>query len=326
MINYIPQKQLEEKLRTFVSQPVKSLTNYCDFHFGDDVVRFPIETSEGLVLESSFCQGYKEEKYLAALSAQVGCANQCKFCDLADFGLQKNLSSDELVEQLRLVLQGADKRGYNIYDRPVKATFVMGGDPLNNPYFPDAVSLLAEELPLQLKVSTLLSAAKSIKRNYSRLVEAAKDYPNIVQMQVSLNSTDEEYRQSLSLIPLAGFADVKEVGEIWKEQVPEARKIDLTFTVNKDTPLDPESIVDILSPELFAIRLRELVPTSRGESHGLKGVVDEQVSEASKRFRDSGYDLIPGSPGKLEWDFNLSPGEMIKLYSQIKTKQEVKQK
>lgn len=317
MIKYIAKDELDSKVRDFILKPSKTLDCYADFSFGDRLMKLPIETKDHLVFESTFCYGCGEEKYLAALSPQIGCMARCNFCELGDMGYKRNLTSEEISDQLRAVLSTAYKRGYNIFSRPLKATFVMGGEPLANPYLPEAISAFGDQIPLQLKISTLFPKNKSVNANYSELVEVVKDYPNIVQFQVSLNSTDQSYRQSLALIPLADFKTIRSAGERWHSIVPNPRKIDLTFTVNKDTPMEPSAIKDILPPDLFAIRLREWTPTQRGLNHKIEKVQAEKMAEIKAKFEDVGYMIIPGSPGNVEWRFKLAAGELLKIYNQM---------
>jgi len=312
-----------DQLQEFISKPARSLACYADFHFEDKLIRLPIETEYGEVIEATFCYGYQREKWLAALSTQVGCPSKCKFCELGENGLKRNLTSEEIVDQLRIALNRAYSRGYDIFDRPIKATFVMGGEPLTNPYFPEAIGRMKEESPLQLKISTILPSTQLAENTYREVLDNVKGYPNIIQFQISLNSTDEAYRQSLSAIPLASFKDVRKAGEMWFQNIPNPRKVDLTFTVNSDTPMDPYAIKDVLPTELFAIRLRDMLPTRRGLANGLKIAEKRHVEEIWKKFEDAGYQIIPGSPGGVERRFKLAPGETLNMYSCIRNQEAV---
>jgi len=318
MTEYITQKQLNQKMALFVKEPVLSLDSPINLDYDNQFIRSLMETKDKKNFESTFCDSYKEIKYLAALSAQIGCATKCNFCQLGTNGLKRNLTDNEIVDQLRLLLSNATKKGYDIFSKPVKATFVMGGDPLANHYLAKALETFKDELPLQLKISSVLPNTKVVRKSYQQLVELAKDYPNPVQFQISLNSTDHEYRQSLTKIPLISFAEIRKMGELWQNEVPNARKVNLTFTVNQQTPMNPEHIIDILPPELFAIRLREWMPTEVGKDNGLETIVDDKTKKVSESFVNAGYLIIPGSPGKLEQKFKLAPGETIQMYEKMK--------
>ena len=317
MTEYITQEQLNQKMAMFVKKPVLSLDSPVNIDIGNELIRSLMETEDKTIFESTFCDSYKEIKYLAALSAQIGCASKCNFCQLGNDGLKRNLTGYELVDQLRLLLSNSSKSGHDIYSKPVKATFVMGGEPLANHYLPKALRTFKDEIPLQLKISSVLPDTRVVRETYQHLIDIAKDYPNPVQFQVSLNSTNNNYRQSLTKINLIEFNEIREMGESWQSQVPNARKVNLTFTINQETPMDPEQIIDILPPELFAIRLREFMPTEVGKNNGLEKIVDDRVKKIRDSFAQAGYLMIPGSPGKLEKKFKLAPGETIQMYKKM---------
>ena len=237
---------------------------------------------------------------------------------MGDEGLSRNLTEDEIVDQMRIVLSTAERRGYDIFSKPLKVSFVAGGEPLANPYFPNVVRKLSEEVPLNLKISSVAPSNKAAQSLYQQIADIAKDYPNQIQFQVSLNSTDESYRQGQTAIKLADFAQIREMGEYWHETIPNPRKIDLSFTLNRDSPMDPDDITSVLPPELFAIRVRTWTETERGKRHKLCGAIDGQVEQVWRNFKDAGYMVVPGLPGKLEQQFSMAAGQLRNFYKNLK--------
>jgi len=66
-----------------------------------------------------------DEKYVVCISSQVGCALACDFCMTGKLGFQRNLMTWEMLEQVRLIRDEAD--------RPVRGVVFMGmGEPLLN--------------------------------------------------------------------------------------------------------------------------------------------------------------------------------------------------
>lgn len=309
-----------------MQREVKYLDCHVDFHFEDDFIRFPIETKDGKVFEATFCDGYQERQYLVAPSTQMGCPSRCKFCELGDYGLIKNLSEEEILDEINIILNKAHKRNYDIFGKPIKLTFVMGGDALTNKYFGQVFERVSQEIPLKTKVSTIFPDSGNSYGVFQQIANVAKHYPNIVQFQVSLNSTDEKYRQDLVNIPLADFKKIRKAAEEWHDKVPNPRKINLTFTVSQETPLNPDDISDILTPDLFAIRLRPWVPTDRGKDHNLEELTNGKLEENKKKFEDAGYLYIPGKAGGVEYRFRVAPGEILKLYSQLRNNKQNSQK
>lgn len=309
-----------KRLGERVGRLAESITELgCDaeFHFKDHLVKMPIRTKDNHLIEAAFCCGYKELKYMAALSAQIGCPVKCKFCGAGERYV-RNLTSRELFEEAVLTISTAAKRGYDLNSRPTKIAFVTGGEPLLNGHFPEGLALMGEQLPLQMKISTIAPETSLSGKVFDGIVDAARNYPNIVQFQISLNSTDENYRRDLCSFPLASFQQIRRMGEIWFCEVPKPRKIDLTFTLNGKTPIKVEDIKDILPPELFAIRLRGYVPSRVGDENGFMVMDGEGIKKISRGFGDAGYQLIPGMAGKIELDFKLSPAEILETFRGMK--------
>jgi len=66
-----------------------------------------------------------DDKYTLCLSSQAGCPLDCVFCATGRLGFKRNLSTWEIVEQLRIVRDEAD--------RPVRGVVFMGmGEPFLN--------------------------------------------------------------------------------------------------------------------------------------------------------------------------------------------------
>ncbi len=65
------------------------------------------------------------DKYSVCISSQVGCALACVFCATGRLGFHRNLDTWEIVEQVRIIREEAD--------RPVRGVVFMGmGEPLLN--------------------------------------------------------------------------------------------------------------------------------------------------------------------------------------------------
>jgi 23S rRNA (adenine2503-C2)-methyltransferase len=66
-----------------------------------------------------------DTKYTLCISSQAGCALACAFCATGKMGFSRNLATWEIVEQVRIVREEAD--------RPVRGVVFMGmGEPLLN--------------------------------------------------------------------------------------------------------------------------------------------------------------------------------------------------
>ncbi|PIN68876.1 hypothetical protein COV93_07885 [Candidatus Woesearchaeota archaeon CG11_big_fil_rev_8_21_14_0_20_43_8] len=304
---------LAEKIERLANRELRYVS--CDMHLdlNGKFLELPIQVGDDIV-EGVLCNRYQGNGYLVAASPQVGCPVGCKFCDMSDIGYHGNLSGEIILEQVALVLNRARRFGYEITKKPLKISFVKGGEGLLNREFPHGLELIAENLPVPMKVSTTFPDSKVAHEVYGRIEKFTSGYCETVQMQISLISTDKGYRQGMTRMPLISFDGLREYAESWQKNVKNPRKFTLSFTLNEKTPCNPEEIYDKLPPELFAVRIRNWLPTIPGLKEGLLKPEEKTAIDIANRFRDFGYTLIPGKPGATESKFNLAAGHIIKMY------------
>ncbi len=86
-----------------------------------------VELQDKYLIETVLMKN-KKDAYTICVSSQVGCAMNCSFCATGKMGFKRNLTSDEISDQLRfwqIFLKNEDKRISNI-------VFMGMGEPLNN--------------------------------------------------------------------------------------------------------------------------------------------------------------------------------------------------
>jgi len=49
-----------------------------------------------------------KDKWLLTVSTLKGCTHSCKFCDVANLPKQGNLTNDEIINQIKLLLRNTD--------------------------------------------------------------------------------------------------------------------------------------------------------------------------------------------------------------------------
>jgi 23S rRNA (adenine2503-C2)-methyltransferase len=123
------------------------------------------------------------------LSAQSGCAVNCKFCMTALLGLQRNLTAGEIVGQVLLVL---NDHQIEIGRDRINLVFMGQGEPfLNYENFMRAVQLLVEGTGIPESRMTV-STAGIVPRIASFGGEAVRPH-----LAISLNASNDELRQRL---------------------------------------------------------------------------------------------------------------------------------
>ncbi len=308
-------ENLKDKITRLAGKELKHVKSDMHLDFNGKFLELPIIVDEKYVVEGVLCNRYGGSGYLIAPSPQVGCCVKCDFCDMSDLPYRGNLPAEIILEQMALILNRAMKFGYKVLEKPLKISFVKGGECFLNPKFPNALELIAENLALPIKISTIFPDLADAHKIYSEVETFAALYPKTIQMQVSLISTDKDFRQARVKVPLIPFEKLREYGESWQLRVPNPRKATLSFTLTENTPCEPQEIYSILPPEFFAVRIRDWMPTQPGIEAGLLSPSERKVHETAAKFRDLGYQLVPGKPGSTEQKFKLTAGHIIKLYA-----------
>jgi 23S rRNA (adenine-C8)-methyltransferase len=138
---------------------------------------------------------YKPNKYrnkersALCISSQVGCAMGCKFCVTGAIGFKRNLSADEITDQLLYFVQQKTE---------IDSVFFSGmGEPLVNPEFYKALDILMDYFKLsQRKISV---STCGIVPGIERI---SAEYPQI-NIALSLHSAIEKERELIMPISKA---------------------------------------------------------------------------------------------------------------------------
>ncbi|MFZ5971259.1 MAG: 23S rRNA (adenine(2503)-C(2))-methyltransferase RlmN [Bacteroidota bacterium] len=93
----------------------------------DGTIKNAVTLHDGLVVESVLIP--TEKRITACVSSQVGCSLACKFCATARLKRQRNLSPDEIYDQVVAIKEQAEL----FFNRPLTNIVFMGmGEPLLN--------------------------------------------------------------------------------------------------------------------------------------------------------------------------------------------------
>lgn len=206
--------------------PWISLTRVTETGEADGTVRkVLLEAEDGSRIESVLMQN-KTGKYSVCVSTQVGCAMGCAFCSTGKLGLKRNLSADEIVDQLRywqlsqnpVLIPGPngdiddDLQATSYKLQAVTNIVLMGmGEPMNN------YENVREALNAILKNSGIgpthitVSSAGVLPRLQKILED--KEWPPVC-MAISLHSADPIIRKKI--MPSSGPNFLPELAE-WAE-------------------------------------------------------------------------------------------------------------
>ncbi|MDK2896429.1 MAG: rRNA (adenine2503-C2)-methyltransferase [Candidatus Atribacteria bacterium] len=165
--------------------------------------KYLIGLSDGQAVEAVLIP-YKNWVTLC-LSTQVGCPGGCVFCFSGRNGLKRNLSFQEIVEEIWLIEKIEDKRVKNI-------VFMGMGEPLlNYPNLARALEVINSPQGLGIGSRRITVSTVGIP---DKIVQLARDWPE-VNLAISLHAPDDKLRNQL--VPLNRTFPLKDVLAAWEE-------------------------------------------------------------------------------------------------------------
>jgi len=178
-----------------------------------------LRTEDGAALEAVLMRNARGH-LTVCVSTQVGCAMGCAFCATGKMGLVRNLSADEIVDQVRFF------RGYTRdYDigREITNIVLMGmGEPFSNyEAVREALRVLSGSMSIGL--SRITVSTVGIPSALSRMLEDPL-WPN-VRLAISLHSADEDTRKKIMPSTPDGFLkDLVSFAHAYAKRFPERRR------------------------------------------------------------------------------------------------------
>lgn len=208
------------------------------------------------VLFESVLMKYRD-RVTMCVSSQAGCGMNCPFCATGQGGLERNLSTAEIVEQVMYgvrLLEG-DKRVSNI-------VFMGMGEPLAN-YSAVIAALhrLIDPQPAGLDMS-----ARNITVSTVGLVPRMRELATEglpVTLALSLHAPDDELRDTL--VPINNRWNVAEVLDAaWNYADVTGRRVSIEYALIKDMndqPWRADLLAELIKGQLVHVNLIPLNPT-----------------------------------------------------------------
>ena len=153
-----------------------------------------------------------EVRYTVCVSSQVGCAKKCSFCATGTMGMQQQLGSGEILEQVFLAKNylASSNRDNNQDSHQIRNIVFMGmGEPLDNyDEVHEALRGLTHQCLFGLKAKHV--TVSTVGASALRIRQLADDAPQI-SLALSLHSAIQESREKL--IPSAAANPIDSLGE-----------------------------------------------------------------------------------------------------------------
>lgn len=196
-------KDLRTKLVSELGNKVLSLSNVCELQ-DEQADKVLFETKDKNRVEAVLMTFKPNEQRLQdhlslCISSQSGCNLGCTFCATGAIGFKKNLTVDEITDQILYFMQRDQKVG--------NVSFMGMGEPLVNPNFFDALRVITDEDKMGFSQRRLSVSTVGIIPGIQRL---QKDFPQ-VSLAFSLHTPFPEQR--LEIMPITKVYPIDKVME-----------------------------------------------------------------------------------------------------------------
>jgi len=253
--------------------------------------------------KNSTMQSYR---YTACVSSQVGCPLGCLFCATGDFGFRRNLSAEEIVEQVVfwqrfLRLDNQDKNLDNV-------VFMGMGEPLlNYQEFIKAVKFINNSETLNFGARRMSVSTAGITEGIKRLSGEKLQ----INLAISLHAANDNLRRKL--MPIAQKYSLKDLlSAVDNYIVKTGRRVMFEYLMIKgvnDDRKDAENLAALMKKPLYLVNLIPYNETGRFAASSqetiknFKEILDERGVKATIR-RSFGADILAAC-GQLHGQKNV---------------------
>lgn len=240
-------------LRTEDGYPVETTETFLPFYTKDAIGR------KQNCLDSSDL-GDRSQRWMIGVSCMSGCPVRCKFCATGKLKKWRNLTADEITEQIAIAFKHT---GYL--------------DPQNSREFKINYTRMGEPF---LNIDNVRRAVEKVEFVYpgthhyiSTIGVRGSDFSWIkgnITLQISLHSLDEERRNEL--IPYPNKMTIEELGQI---RTQSNLKTTVNLTLVDEADFDIEKLKKYFDPKYFFIKLSPINVNDISEKNGLgKGIIE----------------------------------------------------
>jgi len=225
----------------------------------DGTIKNAVTLHDGMVVESVLIP--TEKRITACVSSQVGCSLACKFCATARLKRQRNLSPDEIYDQVVAIKEQAEL----FFGRPLTNIVFMGmGEPLLN--YANVTSAI-EKITAQKGLNMASKRITVSTVGVAKMIRKMADDQVKFNLAVSLHSALNETRSSI--MPINDTNPLEELGEAlvyWYQKTK--NKVTYEYVVWKginDKEKDAQALLKFCKLVPSKVNLIEYNPIDDGE-------------------------------------------------------------
>lgn len=203
--------------------------------------------------------GSRAERWMIGVSTMSGCPVRCKFCATGQMKGSRNLSAEEIVNQVLFVVK---QSGFDPNEaKEFKINYTRMGEPFLN------INAVKEAIR---RISVMYP---NTHHYVSTIGVRGSDFSWItgnITLQISLHSLDEKHRDWL--IPFKHKLTIPELGSI---RTGSNLKTTLNLTLVEESDFDIEKIKQYFDKDHFFIKLSPINPNPTSDKNNMgAGVID----------------------------------------------------
>ena len=172
----------------------------------DGTIKNAVTLHDGLVVESVLIP--TDKRITACVSSQVGCSLACKFCATARLKRQRNLTPDEIYDQVVAIKEQAEL----FFNRPLTNIVFMGmGEPLlNYQNVTTAIEKITSQKGLGMASKRITVSTVGIAKMIMKMADDAVKFNLAVSLHAATNATRS------SIMPINDTNSLEELAEALK--------------------------------------------------------------------------------------------------------------
>ena len=202
--------------------------------------------------------GDRNERWMIGVSCMSGCPCHCQFCASGQMKGYRNLTANEIVEQVEFIINNNPEYSPNI-SKEFKINYTRMGEPFLN----------VENVKKAIEI--IDSKYNNVHHYISTIGVKGSDYSWIkdnITLQISLHSLNENTRNEL--IPFKNKMTIEELGKI---RTSSNLKTTVNLTLVDVNDFDINMLKKYFDPKYFFIKLSPLNPNVISDKNHLSGVI-----------------------------------------------------
>lgn len=232
------------------------------------------------------------ERTVICCSVQSGCPVGCNFCGTGMF-FQRNLSSEEIVEQVETVLQYIDCNPSNI--KKFQIMFMSMGEPFMNYENTEKAIRILNKLYLNAALLVSTSApGNRFREKFDQFIDLSREIEN-VGLQFSLHESNDDARGKLIPTPTICVAGIASYGHLWAMKTGRKPFFNYCVHAGNSSQSNVNELKDLFNPSVWEVTLSVICE----KNQSMKSAIEQQmdiIGKFQQKMMDAGYSLRVFNP------------------------------